>query len=512
MLWFKRVRHSIAALFVMTIFINIGMWFERYVIIVTSLSTEFMPFAWGVYRPSVTEMGIVIGTFGWFFFWFLLFIRLLPPVAIAEIKEVLPPPMRPKSGSAGGGPMSTAAAQGSWRPTITWMPRWTPSRSSGEGFEEITAFAPFPEHHIEHALGYGASPVRLFTLVGGLTGMATGLAFTTFTSMDWPLVVGGKPILSIPAYVIPTFEMTILFGALFTVVGVFWNMRIPDIRNRWSTIRSSRPGGSACTSRPRRPDRGGPAILEANGPARCRTIRREGPMAERGVETVRSRSWFALVLVVLTGAGCTPMDDIMVAIFGRSMRDQPSIGAYENPRLPAQGTVPFASGNFPAAPGEFGMNRRGDRPAPSGGSHRGPPGHGEPRRFPHIGAREPGGRPTPRRWPGARSSTTGPACPATGSGRRRRAGGRPRGPPVRSSRTRRRPSPTDTSTPSSGSGEGAMPAYGHQISHFDRWHVVNYVRQLQGAPRPAGDPDRRTPRETPPMHDIHVPDGSRRAT
>jgi len=97
MLWFKRVRHSIAALFVLTIFVNIGMWFERYVIIVTSLSTEYLPFAWGVYRPSVTEMGIVVGTFGWFFFWFLLFIRLLPPVALAELKEVLPPPMRPKS-------------------------------------------------------------------------------------------------------------------------------------------------------------------------------------------------------------------------------------------------------------------------------------------------------------------------------------------------------------------------------------------------------------------------------
>jgi Ni/Fe-hydrogenase subunit HybB-like protein len=96
LLWFKRVRHSIPALFVITLFINIGMWFERYVIIVTSLSHEFMPFAWAVYRPTFTEMGIVIGTFGWFAFWFLLFIRLLPPVAIAEIKEVLPPPMRPR--------------------------------------------------------------------------------------------------------------------------------------------------------------------------------------------------------------------------------------------------------------------------------------------------------------------------------------------------------------------------------------------------------------------------------
>jgi hypothetical protein len=100
-----------------------------------------------------------------------------------------------------------------------------------KGFEEITAFSPFPEHHIEEALGYGASPVRLFTLVGGLTGAATGLAFTVFTSLDWPLVTGGKPILSIPAYVIPTFEMTILFGTFFTVIGVLWHMRIPELKS-----------------------------------------------------------------------------------------------------------------------------------------------------------------------------------------------------------------------------------------------------------------------------------------
>ena len=103
-------------------------------------------------------------------------------------------------------------------------------RLRSEGFEEITAFAPFPEHHIEEALGYGASPVRLFTLVGGLTGAATGFAFTIFANMDWPIVVGGKPILSIPAFIIPVFELTILFGAFFTMFGVLWNMRVPDLK------------------------------------------------------------------------------------------------------------------------------------------------------------------------------------------------------------------------------------------------------------------------------------------
>ncbi len=101
LLWFRRVRHSISALFVISIFINIGMWFERFVIIVTSLSHEYEPFAWGVYRPSMVEMGILIGSFAWFGFWFLLFTRLLPAVAIAELKEVLPLPYRPRPQEGG---------------------------------------------------------------------------------------------------------------------------------------------------------------------------------------------------------------------------------------------------------------------------------------------------------------------------------------------------------------------------------------------------------------------------
>ena len=81
-------------MFVISIFINIGMWFERYVIVVTSLHHEYEPFAWGIYRPSVTEMCILFGSFCWFGFWFLLFTRLLPPIAIQELKEVMPAPMR----------------------------------------------------------------------------------------------------------------------------------------------------------------------------------------------------------------------------------------------------------------------------------------------------------------------------------------------------------------------------------------------------------------------------------
>lgn len=98
------------------------------------------------------------------------------------------------------------------------------------GFKSLTVYAPYPEHHIEAALGYGQSPVRVFTLVGGLTGAATGLAFTTWTNMDWPLVVGGKPVVAIPAFVPIMFELAVLFGALATVVGLFILGRLPAIK------------------------------------------------------------------------------------------------------------------------------------------------------------------------------------------------------------------------------------------------------------------------------------------
>jgi hypothetical protein len=97
------------------------------------------------------------------------------------------------------------------------------------GFKPL-AYAPYPDHHIEHALGYGRSPVRVWTLVGGLTGAATGLVFPTWTSLDWPLVVGGKPIVSIPPYIIITFELMVLFGALSTIIGIFVLSRLPNIK------------------------------------------------------------------------------------------------------------------------------------------------------------------------------------------------------------------------------------------------------------------------------------------
>lgn len=100
------------------------------------------------------------------------------------------------------------------------------------GLTRIVTFSPMPSHDLEHALHPAQSPVRLFTLVGGLTGAATGFALPTLTSLDWPLVTGGKPIISIPPMVIIAFELTILFAALSTVAGLFINARLPRARTQ----------------------------------------------------------------------------------------------------------------------------------------------------------------------------------------------------------------------------------------------------------------------------------------
>ena len=94
--FFKRVRTSLVGLFVVAALVNVGMWFERYNIIVSSLSHEFMPHTWGLYSMTWVEWGILVGSFGWFFLLLLTFLKVLPGVALAEVKESMPHPHRGK--------------------------------------------------------------------------------------------------------------------------------------------------------------------------------------------------------------------------------------------------------------------------------------------------------------------------------------------------------------------------------------------------------------------------------
>lgn len=88
------------------------------------------------------------------------------------------------------------------------------------GLRKLVVYSAAPNHELEEALAHRVSPVRLFTLLGGLTGCAAGFGMTIWMSYDWPVLVGGKPIASIPPYVVIGFELTILLGALSTVAAV----------------------------------------------------------------------------------------------------------------------------------------------------------------------------------------------------------------------------------------------------------------------------------------------------
>lgn len=95
-----------------------------------------------------------------------------------------------------------------------------------QGRKQLKVFSPAPLHQIEHALDEGVSPVRRFTLAGGLLGASFGYLFTSFVSLDWILPTSGKPIVSLVAYTVIAFELTILFGSIFTLFGIVLNSKL----------------------------------------------------------------------------------------------------------------------------------------------------------------------------------------------------------------------------------------------------------------------------------------------
>jgi Ni/Fe-hydrogenase subunit HybB-like protein len=88
--WFKKVRENTTFVWILSLFVNLGMWFERFVIICTSLTRDYLPSSWGNLSPTAVDIFTFFGTFGVFSVLFLLFIRFLPLMAMAEIKAVTP--------------------------------------------------------------------------------------------------------------------------------------------------------------------------------------------------------------------------------------------------------------------------------------------------------------------------------------------------------------------------------------------------------------------------------------
>src|SRR5262249_5765184 len=90
------------------------------------------------------------------------------------------------------------------------------------GFDQLEGYSPVPSHAIEHALDRGASDVRLFTLIGCLTGVSFAYFMQIWIAYDWPLVVGGKPFAAVAAYTIIGFELNILLGGILTLLALLF--------------------------------------------------------------------------------------------------------------------------------------------------------------------------------------------------------------------------------------------------------------------------------------------------
>ena len=101
--WFRKLRNNTVILWVASVLINVGMWFERFVIVVSSLSRDYIPTSWGYYRPTIIDVLTFVGSFGLFFTLFLLFVRFMPMVGMAEVKGVMPQAHLDRPGHRGHG-------------------------------------------------------------------------------------------------------------------------------------------------------------------------------------------------------------------------------------------------------------------------------------------------------------------------------------------------------------------------------------------------------------------------
>jgi molybdopterin-containing oxidoreductase family membrane subunit len=215
--WFARIRHAFTAVFIISLLINVGMWFERFIIIVSSLEREFLPSRWTSYQPTSIEISTLIGSFGLFFTCFLLFCRFVPVIAMAEIKGVL---TRPDSAGGTSAPASAAGVRMFDREEDLLH---ATAVARHEGLHIVDAFSPYAVHHLDRAIGRPATRLPWVCFLLGLTGAVTMLLFQFWTTaISWPINVGGKPWNSWPAFVPITFEMMVLCAGVGTVVAFVW--------------------------------------------------------------------------------------------------------------------------------------------------------------------------------------------------------------------------------------------------------------------------------------------------
>jgi Ni/Fe-hydrogenase subunit HybB-like protein len=245
--WFARVRRTLPVVFLISLLVNVGMWFERFIIIVSSLERDYLPSSWASYSPTSIEIATLIGSFGLFFTCFLLFCRFVPVIAIAEIKGVLhPTPHVENSPSLA----KEGVARGSFREMLDGQCLvavfereedllHATAAARREGLQIVDAFTPHAVHGLDRAMGLRPSRLTWVCFGLGVLGTASMLLFQYWTTaMSWPINVGGKPWNSLPAFMPVTFEVMVLCAGVGTVVAFIWSSGLrPGRRSSLSDLR-----------------------------------------------------------------------------------------------------------------------------------------------------------------------------------------------------------------------------------------------------------------------------------
>ncbi len=222
--WFPRVRAFLPAVFTIAVLVNVGMWFERFIIIVASLERNFLPSSWSSYTPTSIELATLLGSFGLFFTCFLIFCRFLPMIAISEVKGVLEHRHGTKSQQEppSGSETSAKAVLAVFAEAEDLVEAVRAVRKRNWPIDDI--YCPYPVHGLEESLGWRRSRLAAACFTCGAAGVILALWFQFWASArNWPINVGGQPWNSLPSFVPVTFECMVLFGGLGLVAA--WLVR-----------------------------------------------------------------------------------------------------------------------------------------------------------------------------------------------------------------------------------------------------------------------------------------------
>ena len=243
LLWLKKLRRSITFSVCVALAVCVGMWFERFVIIVTSLHRGYLPSSWTMFSPTWVDIGIFVGTLGFFFLLFLLYARSFPMIAQAEVKGGR---CQVSGDRCQGTDVSGQESLNSYLLTLTspeeLLDKIKELKSEGKEIQEV--YTPFYVHGLAEALGLKRTRLGKATFLYGLIGLFFGCWLTYITMIkDWPMDIGGKPNATfwqnLPAFVPVIFELVVYFAAHLLVISFFIRSRLYPFKKAENPIKKS---------------------------------------------------------------------------------------------------------------------------------------------------------------------------------------------------------------------------------------------------------------------------------